>query len=192
VYHPNETLEYPKSVEAIRSAVSYNDSTLLSYPQYRDNIRDYIQQKHRLSSFDPAAYISKLCTVMPAGTVRDYLIYNKLKEVIGKVIDTTRREMLMTEFVPKISQAKMQQQILAQHLLLKSLSRGKPAPDFITTALNKDTFSLKSFQGKYVVIDVWATWCGPCRVQSPNFDGLAEQYTSQDVEIGRASCRERV
>jgi len=181
IYHPNETLEYPKSVEAIRSMVNYNDSTLLSYPQYRDNIRDYIQQKHRLSPFNPAAYISKLCTVMPAGTVRDYLIYNKLKEVIGKTIDTTRREMLITEFVPKISQPKIQQQILAQHLLLKSLSRGKPAPDFITTALNKDTFSLKNFTGKYVVIGVWATWCQACQVQAPNFDGLAEQYTSQNL-----------
>jgi thiol-disulfide isomerase/thioredoxin len=118
---------------------------------------------------------------MPAGPVRDYLIYNKLKEVIGKTIDTTRREMLITEFVPKISEPKIQQQILAQHLLLKSLSRGKLAPDFITTALNKDTFSLKNFEGKYVVIDVWATWCQPCQVQAPNFDGLAEQYTSQDV-----------
>jgi len=181
IYHPNETLEYPKSVEAIRNAVSYNDGTLLSYSQYRDNITDYIQQKHRLSTFNAAAYISKLCTVMPAGPVRDYLIYNKLKEVIGKTIDTTRREMLITEFVPKISEPKIQQQILAQHLLLKSLSRGKLAPDFITTALNKDTFSLKNFEGKYVVIDVWATWCQPCQVQAPNFDGLAEQYTSQDV-----------
>jgi thiol-disulfide isomerase/thioredoxin len=183
IYHPTETLEYPKSVEAIRSAVSYNDSTLLSYPQYRDNVKDYIQQKYRLSPFNPAAYISKLCTVMPSGTVRDYLIYNKLKEVIGKTIDTTRREMLITEFVPKISQAKMQQQIIAQHLLLKSLSRGKPAPDFITTALNKDTFSLKNFTGKYVVIGVWATWCQPCQVQAPNFDGLAEQYTNQNLSF---------
>lgn len=181
IYHPNETLEYPKSVEAIRNTVSYNDSTLLSYSQYRDNITDYIQQKHRLSAFNAAAYISKLCTVMPGGPVRDYLIYNKLKEVIGKTIDTTKREMLITEFVPKISDPKIQQQILAQHLLIKSLSRGKLAPDFITTALNKDTFSLKNFQGKYVVIDVWATWCQPCQVQAPHFDGMAEQYTSQDV-----------
>jgi peroxiredoxin len=181
IYHPNETLEYPKSIEAIRNTVSYSDSTLLSYPQYRDNLRDYIQQKHKLSSFNPAAYISKLCTVMPAGTVRDFLIYNKLKEVIGKTIDTTRREMLITEFVPKISQPKMQQQLLAQHLLLKSLSRGKPAPDFIATALNKDSFSLKKFQGKYMVIDVWATWCQTCQVQLPNFDALAEQYTSQNL-----------
>lgn len=89
--------------------------------------------------------------------------------------------MLLAEFLPAISQNKIQYQLLAQHVLLKSLSRGKPAPDFITTALNKDTFALENFKGRYVVIDVWATWCLPCRVQSPNFERVAEQLTSPAV-----------
>ena len=181
IYHPNETLEYPKSVEEITKAVSYNDSTLLSYAEYRTNLTNYLQQKHKLSRFNDTAYISKLSAALPAGAIRDYLIYNKLKETIGKTRDSAIREMLIAEFVPLISQPKIQQQLLAQHLLLKSLSRGKPAPDFSTTALNKDTFSLKNFQGKYVVIDVWATWCQPCQVQLPIFDELAEQYTTQNV-----------
>jgi len=181
MYHPNETLEYPKSVEAITNTVSYNDSSLLSYSEYRNNITNYFQQKHKLSRFNDIAYMSKLSAVLPAGTIRDYLIYNKLKEAIGKTRDSAIREMLIAEFVPMISQPKIQQKLLAQHLLLKSLSRGKPAPDLSTTALNKDTFSLKNFQGKYVVIDVWATWCQPCQVQLPIFDELAEQYPNQNV-----------
>ncbi|HJS53954.1 MAG TPA: ABC transporter permease [Chitinophagaceae bacterium] len=181
VYHPNETLEFPKSVDALRNAVDYNDSSLLSYEQYRDNIADYFQQKHKLSLSNDTAYISKLCTVLPAGNVRDYLIYNKLKEAIGRTRDSTKREVLLTEFLPAISQSNIQHQLLAQHFLLKSLNRGKPAPDFMATALNKDTFSLEDFKGRYVVIDVWATWCAPCRAQSPHFERMAEQFTSRDI-----------
>lgn len=120
---------------------------------------------------------------MPAGSVKDFLIYNKLKETIGKPIDTAMREMLVAKFVPMISQPKIRQRILAQYSLLKSLGRGRPAPDFMATALNKDTFSLKNFQEKYIVIDVWATWCGPCKVQSPNFEMLAEQYTNSNLQF---------
>jgi thiol-disulfide isomerase/thioredoxin len=88
---------------------------------------------------------------------------------------------LLAQFLPTISQQSIQYGLWAQHLLLKSLNRGKPAPDFVTTALNKDTFSLKNFKGRYVLIDIWATWCGPCRVQSPNFERLAEQYTGPNI-----------
>jgi len=181
VYHPNEQLEYPKSVDAIRNAVNYADSTLLSYEQFRNNIEEYYRQKHKLSLSNDTAYIVKLCTVLPAGSVRDYLIYNKLKEAVGRTRDSTRREMLLAQFLPTISQPGVQYQLLAQHLLLKSLNRGKPAPDFLTTALNKDTFSLENFKGRYIIMDIWATWCGPCRAQSPNFERLAEQYTNQNV-----------
>jgi thiol-disulfide isomerase/thioredoxin len=84
---------------------------------------------------------------------------------------------LLVSFIPSISQVKIQQQLMKQHNLIKSLSYGKPAPDFQSTALNKDSFSLADFKGRYIVMDVWATWCVPCKIESPNFERLAEQYT---------------
>ena len=148
---------------------------------YRDNIADYYQQKYKLNPSNDTAYISKVATVLPASTLRDYLVYNKIKGLVGRTRDSAGRELLIAKYLPVISQQKAQQQILGLHYILSTLTRGSAAPDLSSTALNKDTFVLKDFKGRYVVIDVWATWCRACAGQSAIFEKIAEEYTSPAV-----------
>lgn len=60
---------------------------------------------------------------------------------------------------------------------------GKPAPKLIVKQLNGQTFNLASQKGYVTIIDVWATWCKPCRKEMPILDAFYRQYHSKGVEV---------
>jgi len=61
--------------------------------------------------------------------------------------------------------------------------RGKKAPNFTLTNLDGKKVSLADYKGRPVLINFWATWCGPCKVEMPWFEQLRNQYASQGFEI---------
>jgi cytochrome c biogenesis protein CcmG/thiol:disulfide interchange protein DsbE len=60
---------------------------------------------------------------------------------------------------------------------------GKRAPDFTLEDLNGKKISLANYKGKAVLINFWATWCGPCKLETPWLVDLRNQYASQGFEI---------
>ena len=62
----------------------------------------------------------------------------------------------------------------------KILSKGFPAPQFEFADVTGQKYSLDSFRGKWIYMDVWATWCGPCLAQQPRFEELVEKYRNND------------
>lgn len=64
-----------------------------------------------------------------------------------------------------------------------AIAIGKPAPDFSAPSPDGKTISLKESLGKVTIIDFWASWCGPCRIENPNVVALYNEYHDKGLNI---------
>lgn len=58
---------------------------------------------------------------------------------------------------------------------------GPPAPTFTLPTLKGDTLNLDALRGDVVVVNIWATWCRPCRLEKPGFIELQDEFRDQGV-----------
>lgn len=65
----------------------------------------------------------------------------------------------------------------------EALIEGQAAPDFTLATVAGDSLSLASLQGQVVLVDFWATWCGPCVVEMPVLQQLYDDFEGRGVEI---------
>jgi thiol-disulfide isomerase/thioredoxin len=71
-----------------------------------------------------------------------------------------------------------------------SLAR-TPAPDWELTDLNGKAVKFSDFRGNVLILDFWATWCAPCRIEIPHFVELQKQYGNKGLTVIGVSLDEQ-
>ncbi|MBE7537864.1 MAG: redoxin domain-containing protein [Opitutaceae bacterium] len=73
-----------------------------------------------------------------------------------------------------------------------TLEAGAIAPDFLMKTVDDRDVRLSDFKGKIVILDFWATWCGPCIASFPHTQKIAEKYKSQDVVVLASGTSDKI
>lgn len=85
---------------------------------------------------------------------------------------------------PNLTEAKVRKKdILAQMAQTAKIANGQITPDFSHPDVDGKKWGPKDFRGKYLIIDFWASWCGPCRAEIPHLKEVYKKYKDQGLEI---------
>ncbi len=79
----------------------------------------------------------------------------------------------------------------AKELSLRTFAPGEKAVNFTYPDKEGKKVSLTDFKGKVVLVDVWATWCGPCKAQIPHLEKLEKEYHGKDIVFISVSVDEK-
>ena len=127
-------------------------------------------------------YLAKLKVF---GEIPNDFIKNSLLAAVHKdIVYTDRSEEYYNTFLSVSTSENNNEIITKKYNSIKKLVKGQPSPIF-TDYVNHSggTSSLIDFKGKYVYIDVWATWCGPCLAEVPSLKKVEKKYHGKNIEF---------
>lgn len=115
-----------------------------------------------------------------------YLNWRKDKDLMMESLDQ-----LIAKY-PNFKEAKDQKaSILANIAQVKKIADGNKAPALAYPDKDGKILKLSDFKGKYVILDFWASWCGPCRKEIPNLKNTYAKYHDKGLEILSVSIDEK-
>jgi len=193
-YSGNEDFQISSNFFDDLQKISYSDTTSFrSSLTYRQMVNAHlarvISEESKNEDYNKTlAYLKKVNETYPDGYAKDNLMFNYLQ--YGLTPDESIEE-AFTIYKNSNPNPKNLAVITKNYNVLKNLTAGNPSPVFNYENNKGGTTSLEDLKGKYVYVDVWATWCGPCIKEIPSLKEVEEDYKNKNIQFVSISIDEQ-
>ncbi|GAA4304695.1 TlpA family protein disulfide reductase [Aestuariibaculum suncheonense] len=170
----------------LNSKFDYNKGgDFLFSSAYKRLVKNYISKTaKKLEQTDglseDIAYLTAVSKILN-DTIKNSLLFDDARYGITYTSDLTAYYNI---FIKASTNEVHKQEITESYNLLKKVSKGEPSPEFYAYEnYNGEKTSLRDLKGKYLYIDVWATWCGPCKKEIPYLKEVEKLYRDKNIEF---------
>lgn len=168
--------DFTKPIETINLK---NEKDYKTQPFYR-----YLVNSHWNKKMDKANNVDEMLSIIRKTPSRDIAI-NLIESCFSKISSDKEKGEIYLNFIKKVTDHKPYIEAAEKKYKESKESeknvKGEISPEFSYENIEGKLISLSDFKGKYIYIDVWATWCAPCVKQIPYLKKLEEHFKNKDI-----------